>query len=573
MDNFNYYVDEIKNQNFNIRIFNAKRILTIFELLSFEDLLSKFIPFIVENIIKFELNEEVLTEYAKNIKDFIIFTIENKPNNIEMNEVIEMNNLLFNTFYLKFFQSDDEIIRENAVNSFIFLINESLKYEILIEPIKIILNVDKNTPLNNKICYCYIYPYFYQVINKHNNLFDQYLNAYSFLLKNMDKPSIRRFSMENADKIFQFLNNDENSYKILKLINERCLNLIDDPIEIIRVNAINIGSKLCQFLKNYHYKDFLNMNDLIIKFQSSFQKYNSWRMKCALINSFYDNSDLFDSNFIEQVLIQNFKLILIKDQEAEPKINILEQLYKFPNLFPNTFNTKFIPIFQNNILLDKNMYIRISLSNSLIKIITYHEFDNTISNNIQRILLMLLEDNIYDVSVNVIKNFKIEKFNIKFCISLIEHASKFSQWRIRYEAIKKLKEIISTLNENIDKNINNNINNNININSLIELTYYFYHDKANDIRLVSIEILDMLLNKNLININQELWILQKGILSTNLKYTLQIFVLKSIKHFYNYYSSEIKENEIKPIINNKLSSPINNIQNEAVLMFQFINSI
>ena len=60
MDNFNYYVDEIKNQNFNIRIFNAKRILTIFELLSFEDLLSKFIPFIVENIIKFVLHEEVL---------------------------------------------------------------------------------------------------------------------------------------------------------------------------------------------------------------------------------------------------------------------------------------------------------------------------------------------------------------------------------------------------------------------------------------------------------------------------------------------------------------------------------
>ena len=565
MDNFNYYVDEIKNQNFNIRIFHAKRILTIFELLSFEDLLTKFIPFIVENIIKFESNEEVLTEYAKNIKDFIIFTIENKPNNIEMNEVIEMNNLLFNTFYLKFFQSDDEIIRENAVNSFIFLIKESLKYEMLIEPIKIILNVDKNTPHNNKICYCYIYPYFYQVITIHNNLFDQYLNAYSFLLKNMDKPSIRRFSMENADKIFQFLNNDENSYKILKLINERCLNLIDDPIEIIRVNAINTGSKLCQFLKNYHYKDFLNMNDLIIKFQSSFKKYNSWRMKCALINSFYENSDLFDSNFIDTVLIQNFKLTLLNEQEAEPKIYILEQLYKLPNLFPNKFNTIFIPIFQNNILLDKNMYIRIALSNSLIKIISYQEFDNTISNNIQKILLMLLEDNIFDVSINVIKSFKIEKFNIKFCINLIEQASKFSQWRIRYEAIKKLKEIISNLIENNEANIDTN--------SLIELIYYFYHDKANDIRSVSVEILDMLLNKNLININKELWTLQKEILDTNLKYTLQIFVLKSIKHFYNYYTSEIKENEIKPIINNKLNSPINNIQNEAAILFDYINSI
>jgi hypothetical protein len=390
MDNFNYYVDEIKNQNFNIRIFHAKRILTIFELLSFEDLLSKFIPFIVENIIKFELNEEVLTEYAKNIKDFIMFTIQNKPNNIEMNDVIEINNLLFNTFYLKFFQSDDEIIRENAVNSFIFLIKESLKYEMLIEPIKIILNVDKNTPHNNKICYCYIYPYFYQVITIHNNLFDQYLNAYTFLLKNVDKPSIRRFSMENADKIFQFLNNDENSYKILKLINERCLNLIDDPIEIIRINTINTGSKLCQFLKNYHYKDFLNINDLIIKFQSSFKKYNSWRMKCALINSFYENSDLFDSNFIDTVLIQNFKLTLLNEQEAEPKIYILEQLYKLPNLFPNKFNTIFIPIFQNNILLDKNMYIRIALSNSLIKIISYQEFDNTISNNIQKIFIMII---------------------------------------------------------------------------------------------------------------------------------------------------------------------------------------
>ena len=565
MDNFNYYVDEIKNQNFNIRIFHAKRILTIFELLSFEDLLTKFIPFIVENIIKFESNEEVLTEYAKNIKDFIMFTIQNKPNNIEMNDVIEINNLLFNTFYLKFFQSDDEIIRENAVNSFIFLIKESLKYEMLIEPIKIILNVDKNTPHNNKICYCYIYPYFYQVITIHNNLFDQYLNAYTFLLKNVDKPSIRRFSMENADKIFQFLNNDENSYKILKLINERCLNLIDDPIEIIRINTINTGSKLCQFLKNYHYKDFLNINDLIIKFQSSFKKYNSWRMKCALINSFYENSDLFDSNFIDTVLIQNFKLTLLNEQEAEPKIYILEQLYKLPNLFPNKFNTIFIPIFQNNILLDKNMYIRIALSNSLIKIISYQEFDNTISNNIQKILLMLLEDNIFDVSINVIKSFKIEKFNIKFCINLIEQASKFSQWRIRYEAIKKLKEIISNLIENNETNIDTN--------SLIELIYYFYHDKANDIRSVSVEILDMLLNKNLININKELWTLQKEILDTNLKYTLQIFVLKSIKHFYNYYTSEIKENEIKPIINNKLNSPINNIQNEAAILFDYINSI
>ena len=45
MDDFNYYIDEIKNQNFNIRIYNAKRIKTIFELLSYEDLLSKFFSF------------------------------------------------------------------------------------------------------------------------------------------------------------------------------------------------------------------------------------------------------------------------------------------------------------------------------------------------------------------------------------------------------------------------------------------------------------------------------------------------------------------------------------------------
>ena len=69
---------------------------------------------------------------------------------------------------------------------------------------------------------------------------------------------------------------------------------------------------------------------------------------------------------------------------------------------------------------------------------------------------MLLEDNIYDVSINVIRSFKIEKFNIKFCINLIEQASKFSQWRIRYEAIKKLKEIISLFIENKETNININ---------------------------------------------------------------------------------------------------------------------
>ena len=128
MDDFNYYIDEIKNQNFNIRIYNAKRIKTIFELLSYEDLLSKFFPFIVEFIISFELNEEVLTEYAKNIKDFILFIIENKTEETDSNEIKEIINLLFNTFYLKFFQTEDEIIQENAVNIYIILIKESLKY-------------------------------------------------------------------------------------------------------------------------------------------------------------------------------------------------------------------------------------------------------------------------------------------------------------------------------------------------------------------------------------------------------------------------------------------------------------
>ena len=564
MDDFNYYIDEIKNQNFNIRIYNAKRIKTIFELLSYEDLLSKFFPFIVEFIISFELNEEVLTEYAKNIKDFILFIIENKTEETDSNEIKEIINLLFNTFYLKFFQSDDEIIRENAVNSFIFLIKESLKYEILIEPIKIILNVDKNTPLNNKICYCYIYPYFYQIIINHNDLFDQYLNAYIFLLKNSEKPLLRRFSMQNLDQIFQFLNSDEKSFFIVKTINERVLTLIDDPIEIIRINAVNVGSKLCNFLLNYNYKDFTNIHDLINKFQNSFQKYGTWRMKCALIDAFYENSNLFDSNFIDNFLIQNFKNILLNDQEQEQKIKILENIHKFPNLFPNKFNTVFIPIFQNNLLYDINLYIRIALSNCLNKIISLQEFDNNISHTLQKILLILLEDNIYEVAVSVIKNIEFKSFNLKICLNILEAASKFNQWRMRYESVKKLKELIQIVIKSHFENIN--------INSLIELTYYFYHDKANDIREVSIQILDILIKEDLININKNLWTIQKKILDSNQKYTLQIFVLKSIKHFYKFYSSENIENEIKPKIISKLSSPIQNIKNEAILINEYINN-
>ena len=46
MDDFNYYIDEIKNQNFNIRIYNAKRIKTIFELFTF-----------LENILQIKLDK------------------------------------------------------------------------------------------------------------------------------------------------------------------------------------------------------------------------------------------------------------------------------------------------------------------------------------------------------------------------------------------------------------------------------------------------------------------------------------------------------------------------------------
>ena len=153
---------------------------------------------------------------------------------------------------------------------------------------------------------------------------------------------------------------------------------------------------------------------------------------------------------------------------------------------------------------------------------------------------------------------------MKICLNILEAASKFNQWRMRYESVKKLKELIQIVIKSHFENIN--------INSLIELTYYFYHDKANDIREVSIQILDILIKEDLININKNLWTIQKKILDSNQKYTLQIFVLKSIKHFYKFYTSENIENEIKPKIISKLSSPIQNIKNEAILINEYINN-
>ena len=67
------FLDEIKNKNFNIRLFKVKKLISVCELLSIDRIINELIPLIIDIVYNFENSSEVLCEYAKSIEKIIFF--------------------------------------------------------------------------------------------------------------------------------------------------------------------------------------------------------------------------------------------------------------------------------------------------------------------------------------------------------------------------------------------------------------------------------------------------------------------------------------------------------------------
>ena len=690
MEDLQILKDEISNNKFNKRIFYAKNALRYTEIMSIDFFVDNYIPFITNYIITEENVEEVLTEYSNTFIYFLKFLGKNenyknyeasKDKDKMIEEKSPYNNsiyLILECFFNKMLVNEDEILRETTINNikdlllnldeFPLLKNE---FENYLYSLKILNNeTDENKDIINEenenciLFFSLLYPF----IQTDQNKIENFCNKFSKNILGNPRRK-KRLLIQNIINIIPFIKksiekysnediiNNENYSKMIQmnifLLKEilQALNKIMDEKNLIISVGINY---LCEIILAYTiknttefilfydvYNKYLSNNEIdliIINFISKLENFINnettlkvnltWRVKVAYVENicklkkFIDNHNPkyfneYYSQFCESILNGN-------NIEPDLKIIILKNI----EVLVPTIN-KFIQIFNNIIMLERNKYILSNLSIALNKILnnkTLYESNNNenlnlIIGQIFQFINNLTNNDNFEVKYQLLSSFEFSFFNymendnekilllnesMKLYIYVFQ---KINEWRIRYNLFEKFKNFISEKDnilkifsfyyliktnpekEKIILELINNIRN---------LFHLFFLDKANIIRMNSLELINNIISFQkdnkvnngiyLIRIKEELMKYQISIFSKNSiyddnitnnlrlldmnkTYCMKLFFLESVKKFINLYQPQEK-NIIKDILqlikndskyakenvaNNKINSDIENI--------------
>ena len=685
MEDLQILKDEISNNKFNKRIFYAKNALRYTDIMPLNYFVDNYIPFITNYIFNEENVEEVLTEYSNTFVYFLKFLGKNEnymnyEANKDKDKMLEDNNsynnsinLILHCFFEKMLINEDEILKETTINNikeillnldeFPLLKNE---FENILHNLKILNNEnDENKDIINDeneiniLFFSLLYPF---IITDQKNV-ENFCNKFSINISGNPYRRKKRLLIQNIINIIPFIkksinnfsdedkNNNENYLKmnqiniyLLKEIISALSKIMDEKNLIISVGM----NYLCEIILTYtiknttdiilfydEYNKYLSNNeiDLIINnFISKLENFINnettlkvnltWRVKVAYVENicklkkFIDNHNQkyfneYYSQFCESILNGN-------NIEPDLKIAVLKNIEV---LIPSI--DRFIQIFNNMILMERNKYILSSLGIALNRIMNNKTFYELYNNNenlsnifgqfFQFINNLINNDN-FEVKYHVLSSFDFCFFNFinndKEKISLLNESlklyilvfQKINEWRIRFNLFEKFKNFILE-KDNILKIfsfiylLKNNPENENNIleliNNIRNLFHLFFLDKANIIRMNSLELINNIItfqkdNKiseeiHLIRIKEELIKYQVSIFSKNSiseeniinnlnlldinkTYCMKLFFLESVKKFINLYPPHEKNiiNDILKLIKNESKYSKENIANNKI---------
>lgn len=481
MDEFQFLKEEISNQKFNKRIFYAKNSNKYIDLISIDLFIDKYIPYITNYILKEENTEEVLTEYSKTFKNFLKYLgnknilsnyLNIKNNEENLNIIKKQSNfneaifLILKCFFEKFFIFEDEILREESINSMKELLLQLDNYSILKNEIERYLNnmndknknLDENKDINedNEISF-FFYSLLYPFIENNEQKIENYCKKLALILKNNNQLKKKSLLIQNIINILPFIKKSIDKSKINKIenndnqINEKIIklnkyiikeilsllnNIMDEKnliisvgmnylCEIIIIYTIKNITEIIIFYDNYknilycHEIDDI-INNFLIKlenFINNEQNLNiplTWRIKVSYIenicrlNKFIINLnpnyfvDYF-SNLCQKILENsNINNFNNANNDSDLKICILNHVKYF---IPRL--TSFVLVFKNITSLDSNIYVRSYLGIALNRILNNEQFYETYKNNNLNIVLT----NIFDIIQNIIEK---ENFEVKY---------------------------------------------------------------------------------------------------------------------------------------------------------------
>ena len=516
-------IESLKSDNQPIRLFCAKRLTDLGNILGIIRIEDELIPFITDLILNFETDGEILAEYSNQILNLLI--ILKKNNRLSFIGIRSLEILSGN---------DDEIVRQTAINNLSKLI-ELLDEQIITNEIFPLMKRLIENDLKTKMSCCYLFPIVYPKL-ENQDIKKELLQVYSEISKD-ESPSVRRAAADNI-KLFCKVQENEVINLLFKLYND----FIKDPVDIVKIYTIKSTPYLLKKLS------INNQEKLILNFTKSMAEEKAWRVKYSAIECISKISENIDINSFEKKYV-SILMLFLKDPEPEVKCAVLNYFDSFINhISINTFKTNLLPLFKN-VSNDNNLHVRSSFANTLLKCIPYFRQDEQLINNIIPMINKFLKDEIVEVQYATIEN--IDKIillsknddNIieKYIMPIIkEGMSEDKKWRFRYIIVENILKIITELDkETINK-------------YFIDVIIKLFSDYAYEIRLTIWKVIEKLVNimdKDFIE--AKIWQTQKEQMKSN-NYILRISAMKSVDYLKKYYRKDFIKNNIIPYIINEI---------------------
>lgn len=574
------FLDEIKNKNFNIRLFKVKKLISVCELLSIDRIINELIPLIIDIVYNFENSSEVLCEYAKSIEKIIFYLLENAEQ-ITSQIIVAIADLI-QIYYDKLISNDDDIVQSDSLQCIDDLIAYSISERKNSQQLKNIITQtidvfkDNNNQLLSQFGFLlsmsFVVPRLFKLIENDTERLSLYGQTLIYLSSFKTFDNFRRFTIQNITKILPIINNEA----ILSVIGDIISSLLTDQNEFVVINDIEAAAL---FIKKFPTlplsQNLLNaiVNQLVIAPTSMMI---SWRVKQSVIDFIYASFEMVRNAYIENVFCKFVIYSLDESANAiEPqiKISIISHLDFFVDRKLSNFVVNdILPVLKNIIVNNTCLYVRKAIAevmpNVIAKLCNSEIIGATSNGKIVDIVNSLMSDEMCVVPYTFVENIKIDKKNLDMYTPVIYRILKEEYWRLRYEIAKKINEYIEMCVIEEKKDISGNILNFIKM---------IFNDKANDIRLLCLDIIKKCMmsrkeNGSYHSLLDEVYKIQEEILnSKQSKYTMKIFAMNVFKELYQYYSEE-QLCVLKELLESLTKSSVDNIKRVSIEILQYINT-
>ncbi len=574
------FLDEIKNKNFNIRLFKVKKLISVCELLSIDRIINELIPLIIDIVYNFENSSEVLCEYAKSIEKIIFYLLENAEQ-ITSQIIVAIADLI-QIYYDKLISNDDDIVQSDSLQCIDDLIAYSISERKNSQQLKNIITQtidvfkDNNNQLLSQFGFLlsmsFVVPRLFKLIENDTERLSLYGQTLIYLSSFKTFDNFRRFTIQNITKILPIINNEA----ILSVIGDIISSLLTNQNEFVVINDIEAAAL---FIKKFPTlplsQNLLNaiVNQLVIAPTSMMI---SWRVKQSVIDFIYASFEMVRNAYIENVFCKFVIYNLDESANAiEPqiKISIISHIDFFVDRKLSNFVVNdILPVLKNIIVNNTCLYVRKAIAevmpNVIAKLCNSEIIGATSNGKIVDIVNSLMSDEMCVVPYTFVENIKIDKKNLDMYTPVIYRILKEEYWRLRYEIAKKINEYIEMCVIEEKKDISGNILNFIKM---------IFNDKANDIRLLCLDIIKKCImsrkeNGSYHSLLDEVYKIQEEILnSKQSKYTMKIFAMNVFKELYQYYSEE-QLCVLKELLESLTKSSVDNIKRVSIEILQYINT-